>query len=45
MATMDLIMLFFFEESSGQTPGNFEGQNTSGNLKGRQQNFQSIINS
>ena len=39
---MNLIMLshFFFAESGGQTPGNFEGQNRAGNVKGSKQNFQ-----
>ena len=44
MTTMDLIILLFFvlifAERSGQTPRNFEGQNTAGNVNGSKQNFQ-----
>ena len=32
--------VFLFAESGGQTLGNVEGQNKSGNLKGSEHNFQ-----
>ena len=40
MTILGLIaLLLLFAESGGQTPGNFEGKNIAGNLKGSMHNF------
>ena len=41
---MDIItLLFLFAEIGGQTPGNFQGPNKAGNLKGSKHNFNCLM--